>query len=80
MLVEETPADDGTHPVRVDAQLPRYLRGGDPAVAVLSLRASAQRVIKEHQYLPSDKTVVEEDAEGNPDISGLSAWPSGVVV
>jgi len=37
-------------------------------------------VIPEHQYLPSNKTVAEDDAEGNPDISGLSAWPSGVVV
>jgi len=37
-------------------------------------------VFHEVRYFSSNKTMAEEDAEGNPDILGLSAWPSDVVV
>ena len=34
------------------------------------MRPPAQMVFYEVRYLPSNKTVAEEDAEGNPDIPG----------
>ena len=37
-------------------------------------------VFYEVQYLPSNKRVAEDDAEGKPDIPGPSALPSSVVV